>query len=74
MISLCVDLGHVLSRPDPPKQPRNGPSRQRRREKRAAVRKLAVEKTKADAEEAAEKVLTINTTEEVAKDTFSRKS
>ena len=74
VISLCVDLGHVLSRPDPPKQPRNGPSRQRRREKRAAVRKLAVEKTKADAEEAPEKVLTINTTEEEAKDTFQEKA
>ena len=71
VISLCVDLGHVLSRPDLPKQPRNGPSRQRHCENRAAVRQLAVEKTKADAEEAPEKV---NTTEEEAKDTFQEKA
>ena len=42
-ITLSVDLGHVLSEPGLPHQhrPWNGPSRQRRREKRAAVRNAA---------------------------------
>ena len=39
VITLSVDLGHVLSEPGHQQHlPRNGPSRQRRREKRAAAR------------------------------------
>ena len=38
-VTLSLDLGHVLSEPDPPPRgPRNGPARTRRREKRAAAR------------------------------------
>ena len=43
VITLSVDLGHVLSEPGhQPHRPRNGPSRQRRREKRAAAREQQV--------------------------------
>ena len=47
-VTLCVDLGHVLSEPGPlpPHHARNGNSRSRRREKRAELRQLAA----ADAE------------------------
>ena len=55
-VTLCVDLGHVLS--DPGQQqhqqkPRNGPARQRRREKRAATRELAAEEANKPVEETA---------------------
>jgi hypothetical protein len=46
VITLSLDLGHVLSEPGhQPHHPRNGPSRQRRREKRAAAceQKVAAE-------------------------------
>ena len=40
LITLSVDLGHVLSEEDqlPPSRHRNGPAREQRREKRAAAR------------------------------------
>ena len=45
IVTLSLDLGHVLSEQDlPPRGPRNGPARIRRREKRAAAReKLAAD-------------------------------
>ena len=62
VITLSVDLGHVLSEPGHhqssghhPLRPRNGPSRQRRREKRAAAREqqeaVAVEEAEKESKE-----------------------
>ena len=60
VVSLSVDLGHVFSEPGlhHPQQPRNGPGRQRRREKRAANRKWDAENATyaADEVEPAEEV------------------
>ena len=64
MITLSVDLGQVLSEPGLHHhlQPRNGPARQRRREKRAAARKTDAEKVSfADADKASD----MNITEKV---------
>ena len=50
-VTLCVDLGHVLSRPGPhlPHDARSGTSRSRRREQRAEARRLvAAEAEKVD--------------------------
>ena len=58
-VSLSLDLGHILSGPDQiPGGLRNGPARQRRREKRAAARneKLVTEKVEAKDEQLAEEV------------------
>ena len=52
VISLSVDLGHVLSEPGLlHHRPRNGPSRQRRRERRTAAREqqVAAEEAELDA-------------------------
>ena len=43
VVTLCVDLDHVLSVPRHQVRPRNGPARQRRRERRAANRQDAAE-------------------------------
>ena len=43
VVTLCVDLGHVLPVPGHQVRPRNGPARQRRRERRAANRQDAAE-------------------------------
>ena len=59
-VTLSFDLGHVFSGDDqlPPSGPRNGPSRQRRREKRAAARneKLSAENVGTKDVESAEEV------------------
>ena len=59
-VSLTVDLGHVLSGQDqlPPHGPRNGPARQRRREKRSTERaeKASTEKVENEEAELTEKV------------------
>ena len=55
VISLSVDLGHVLSEPGLLRHgPRDGPSRQRRRERRTAAREqqVAAEEAEVDAEKA----------------------
>ena len=53
VISLSVDLGHVLSCQGPVLQwPRNGPTRQRRLDKLAAARKIAEEDSTTSAKEA----------------------
>ena len=68
VISLSVDLGHVLSEHGlRNSQPRNGPARQRRREKRAEVRKVAAEKAVSSAEEAKEKEESNQTIDKVVK-------
>ena len=59
-VTLSLDLGHVLSGQDqlPPSGHRNGPARQRRREKRAAARseRLSAENVEVKEKESAEKV------------------
>ena len=56
MVTLTVDFGHVLSEPELPHrhQPRNGPARQRRREKRAAARNLSAGEATPAADKASE--------------------
>jgi ferredoxin-like protein FixX len=74
-VTLSLDLGHVLSEQDqlPPSGHRNGPARQRRREKRAAARieNLSAEnvevKDKESAEEVEEDPSNNNSTAEEAK-------
>ena len=63
-VTLSVDLGHVLSDQDQlhPPGPRNGPSRQRRREKRQAARQ---EKLSAENVESVEEI-TVEVTEDNA--------
>ena len=59
-VTLSLDLGHALSGQDqlPPTGHRNGPARQRRREKRAAARseKLSAENVEVEDIQSAEKV------------------
>ena len=51
-VSLSLDLGHVFSGQDElPGGPRNGPARQRRREKREAARNLNIDTEKVDAKD-----------------------
>ena len=60
LITLSVDLGHVLSAEDqlPPSRHRNGPARQHRREKRAAARneKQSADKVEVNENDVTEKV------------------
>ena len=67
-VTLSVDLGHVLSEPGLQQlRPRNGPARQRRREKRAADRqvKIAAEEATLSAEQASEESEEHKSTENV---------
>ena len=60
LITLSVDLGHVLSEEDqlPPSRHRNGPARERRLEKRAAARneKQSADKVEVNENDVTEKV------------------
>ena len=71
VISLSVDLGHVLSEPGLlHHRPRNGPSRQRRRERRTAAREqqVAAEEAELDAVKAlGEPSEAVKSTEKVEK-------
>ena len=70
VITLSVDLGHVLSEPGLQQHhPRNGPSRQRRRERRAAARQeqIAAEEVAISAAKALEESNAPKSTEEVEK-------
>ena len=75
VIVLSVDLGHVLSEPGHQShQSRNGPARQRRREKRAAAREqqVAAEKAETLAEEAEEELEGSETAEKVEEKDVSK--